>query len=176
MSFRAFAAVLMAMGLVAAARDPIVKDIVIVGDPAVPISTVLAHLNVRPGMRYSVAELGRDAESLENVYAAHHQQLGRIEGGVESVDAKSNTATVKYSVWVARVGEVRIANSTEVNDAAVRKLLQLRPGMLLNDDLVKADEQRLRQTGDFPDVAVKVEPGPNPRNPQDVALVWVLRR
>jgi outer membrane protein assembly factor BamA len=178
MPFRALAAAVMVIGLVAAGPNPIVKSVAIAGDPAVPVPTLIAHLNVRPGMRYSDAVREKDAESARDYYETRHLELGVFEGGIDpaSVDTKSDTATVKYSVYVARVAAIRIAGNTDVDEAAVRKLLQLRPGMILNTELVKADEHRLRAIGKFGKVNPKIEKGPNPRKPQDVTLVWVLSR
>jgi outer membrane protein assembly factor BamA len=176
MRLRAFAAVLMMMGMLAAAPDPIVKAIVIVGDPVVTVPALLAHLDVRLGMRYSEAVREKDAEALRNFYESQHLALGQMEGGIDplSVDSKSDTATVKYAIYAARVAAVRITCNANVNEAVVFKQLRVRPGMLLNSELVNADRRRLRATGEFRSVNVKVEPGPNPERPQGVTLVWVL--
>ena len=81
---------------------------------------------------------------------------------------------MKYSVYVARVAAVRIVGTQD--EAVVRNLLALRPGMILNTELVKADEQRLRATGKFGKVNLKIERGPSASKPQDITLVWVLDR
>ncbi len=166
----------MAMSLVAAVPNPVVKSVTIVGDPAVPVPTLIAHLNVRPGIRYSDAVGKKDAESAREFYETRHLELGAFEGGIDpaSVDANSGTAIVKYSVYVARVSAVRVVGATGANEAMARKLLALRPGMMLNTELVKADEHRLRATGKFGKVNPNVEKGANPSKPQDITLVWVL--
>jgi outer membrane protein assembly factor BamA len=166
----------MVLGLVGAAPSPIVKSVAITGDPAVALPTLLAHLSVRPGMRYSDAVRQKDAESVRNFYEARHMELGSIEGGIvpNSIDARSDTAAVKYAVYVARVVSVQIIGSKDV--AMLQKLLKIRPGMILNTELVKADEQRLRAAANVANVNPKIEAGPFPGKPQDVTLVWVLNR
>jgi outer membrane protein assembly factor BamA len=173
---QAFAAALTMVGLVAAAPDPIVKAIIITGDPAFPVPTIAAHLTVRLGMRYSDAIREKDVHAIRDFYTAHDLELGRIQGGIDpaSIDAKSNTATLKYAIYAARIAEVRIAGDPGVNDAMVRKLLAVRPGMFVNPKLVKADYQRLQRTGKFRRVNVDIVPGPDPKNPQDITLVWTL--
>jgi outer membrane protein assembly factor BamA len=79
-------------------------------------------------------------------------------------------------VYVARVAAIRIVDNTNFGEAAVRTLLAVRPGMVLNAELVKADEQRLRATGKFGKLNAKIEEGPNPSKPQNVTLVWELSR
>ena len=167
----------MVIGLIAAVPDPVVKEVIIGGDPVIPIPTLWAHLDLRPGIRYSDAVREKDIESVKNLYQARHLELGSFEGGIEpgSVDAKADTATVKYNIYVARVAAVRIIGAG-VNEAMLRKLLQVRPGMVLNTELVKADEHHLQATGMFGKVKPNIENGPNPRMPQDVTLVWVLSR
>jgi outer membrane protein assembly factor BamA len=173
---QALAAMLTMIGLVAAAPYPIVKAIVITGDPALPVPAIVAHLTARLGMRYSDAIGEKDAHALRDFYAAHDLEIGRIQGGIDpaSIDAKSDTATLKYAIYAARIAQVRIAGDTNVNEAMVRKLLAVRPGMLVNPKLVKADYQRLRATGKFRRINVDIVPGPDPKNPQDVTLVWTL--
>jgi outer membrane protein assembly factor BamA len=176
MRFRQFGIALMVIGLVAAAPSPIVTRVIIAGDPVVPVPTLYAHLTIRPGMRYSDAIREKDVKSVRDFYEARHLELGNFEGGIDpaSVDAKSDSATVKYVVYVARVAAVRIVGSTDANEAVARKLLQVRPGMILNTELVKADYDRLRATGKFKKVDVNVVQGLSPSKPQDITLVWAL--
>jgi outer membrane protein assembly factor BamA len=177
MRFRAFAAALTTIGLLAAVSHPVIKDIIIAGDPLFPAPILLAHLTIRPGMRYSDTVREKDFKTLSNFYKAHHLTLALFEGGLipSSIDAKSDTAMLKYFIFAARVAAVRIVGNTSLSDAAIRKLLQVRPGMILDSNLVKADERRLRATGDFLKVTSKIERGPDPTKPQDVTLVWILQ-
>lgn len=168
-------ATLMAVALTAAAPEPIITRVTIVGDPAVSPATLTAHLVVRPGVRYSDTVREGDAEATRDFYEARHLELGAIQGGIDptTIDPNAGTAAVKYAIYAARIAAVHVDGARDVSQ--VLKLLHLRPGMLLNTELVKADEQRLRGTGKFARVNVGITPGPKPNKPQDVTLVWTLR-
>ncbi len=176
MRLRGFVAALAAIGIVAVAPNPVVRRVTIVGAPAVSPAALISRLAVKPGMRYSDAVREQDVAAARKFYEARHLELGAIEGGIDpdSVDAKTGTAAVKYSVYAALIAAVHIEGAADV--AQVVRLLHLRPGMLLNTELVKADEQRLRMTGRFAKVNVDIKPGPYPNKPQDVTLAWVLSR
>jgi outer membrane protein assembly factor BamA len=178
MRSRASAALLLAGALVAATPNPVVRILIIGGDPLIPIPTLWAHLAIKPGMRYSDAIREKDVASLRKFYETQHLELGRFEGGIESesLDAKADTATVKYNIYVARISTVDIVDKADVGEATVRELLALRPGMPLNTESIKADERRLRDTGKFRTVRPTIREGPDPKNPQDVTLVWNLSR
>lgn len=176
MRLPAFVAALAAIGIMAVAPNPVVTRVTIAGDPAVSSAVLISHLAAKPGVRYSDAVREQDAKAARDFYEARHLELGSIVGGIDpaSVDAKAGTAAVKYSVYAARVVGVDVDGTADV--AQVTKLLHVRPGMLLNTELVRADEQRLRMTGRFTKVNVAIKPGPYPNKPQDITLAWVLRR
>jgi outer membrane protein assembly factor BamA len=178
MRFRVFAALMLAGGLVAATPNPVVKSLVIGGDPLIPIPTLWAHLATKPGIRYSEAIREKDVQLVKSLYEARHLELGNFEGGIDptSIDPKAETATVKYNIYVARIAAVQIVDNAEVNEATVRELLALRPGMPVNTETIKADEQRLWATGKFRTVRPDIKQGPDPKNPQDVTLMWNLSR
>lgn len=176
MRFQAFAVLPMFIGLVAAAPNPVVRGIFIDGDTVIPVPALAAHLAVKVGSPYSQTLLSKDAASVRAFYKARHLELASISGGIDpaSLDAKTNTAVVKYAVYVARVASVRFAGSG-VDPEELSRRIRLHAGSVLDTDLLKSDEQVLRAAGRFKNVHAKVERGPDPRKPQGVTLVWVLR-
>ena len=89
-----------------------------------------------------------------------------------SIDARANTANVKYAIYAARVAEVRIVGDKRANDAAIRAKLREQPGAVLNSDWVHADIETLKAAGYLAKAAVAA--GPNPALPQDIVLEWHL--
>ncbi len=152
-----------------------IKSIIIGGDPVLPQQLVLAHLVSKPGDQYSEELKRKDYEALRKYYEDKFKvELGNFEGGIDpsSVDEKAGTANVKYNVYVARVAAVQITGNTRTKDQVIRRLLRVRPGMVVNTDWIKADYERLNSTGFFSKVNPDIKQGPDPKKPQDVTLVW----
>ncbi|MBV8197432.1 MAG: BamA/TamA family outer membrane protein, partial [Candidatus Eremiobacteraeota bacterium] len=85
---------------------------------------------------------------------------------------QAGTADVKYNIYVARVAVVEITGNTRTKDAVIRRELRERPGMVLNTDAIKRDYERLQALNFFSKVEPDVKPGPDPKKPQDVTVVW----
>lgn len=165
MLFKAIASAIVAIGLLAAVPDPIITKVIVNGDPGVPIEKIAPHLSARPGMRYTDAVRTSDAESARQFYVSQHMALGKINVAMDPANS-----TLTYSIYVARVGALRI------NDASARGLLQLRPGMIVTTGRVEADVARLRKSGKYKNVNVDTVRGPNPDMSQHVTLVWTVNR
>ena len=154
-----------------------IKAIVIGGDPVIPPPLVVQHLVSKPGDEYSDQLKQKDYDSLRKFYEDKFKvELGNFEGGIDpsSIDEKAGTANVKYNVYVARVAAVQITGNTRTKDPVIRRLLRVRPGMVVNTDWIKADYERLNSTGYFSKVNPDIKEGPDPKKPQDVTLVWQL--
>ncbi len=103
-----------------------------------------------------------------------HLEIGNFEGGIvpSSIDLKAGTADVKYDIYVARIAVVEVTGNTRTKDQVIRRELRERPGMVLNTDAIKRDYERLNALNFFSKVEPDVRPGPDPKKPQDVTLVW----
>lgn len=153
----------------------IVKNIIIGGDPLLPPPYILAHLTLKEGGIYSDAVRDADYKALQKLYEDHfHLELGNFEGGIvpSSINLQAGTADVKYDIYVARIAVVEITGNTRTKDQVIRRELRERPGMVLNTDAVKHDYQRLNALNFFSKVEPDIKPGPDPKRPQDVTLVW----
>jgi outer membrane protein assembly factor BamA len=152
-----------------------VRHIIIGGDPVVPAPVIAAQLSLKPGMVFSDQIREKDYTTLKNWYDEKlHIELGNIEGGIDpsTIDEKAGTADVKYDVYVARVAAVQITGNNRTKDRVIRRLLRVTPGMIVNTDWIKADYERLNSTQYFSKVNPDIKPGPDPKKPQDVTLVW----
>jgi len=153
----------------------VVRQIIIGGDPLFPPPYLLPHLTLKPGGIYSDAVRDADYKALQKLYEDHfHLEIGNFEGGIvpSSIDLKAGTADVKYDIYVARIAVVEITGNTRTKDQVIRRELRERPGMVLNTDNIKRDYERLQALNFFSKVEPDVKPGPDPKKPQDVTLVW----
>lgn len=153
----------------------VVKNIIIGGDPLLPPPLILPSLTLKPGSIYSDEVRDADYKALQKLYEdKYHLEIGNFEGGIDpsSIDLKAGTADVKYNIYVARIAIVEITGNTRTKDRVVRRVLREVPGMVLNTDAVKRDYERLNSLGFFSKVEPDVKPGPDPKKPQDVTLVW----
>jgi outer membrane protein assembly factor BamA len=153
----------------------IVRHIIIGGDPLLPPQIILPALTVKEGTEYSDAVRDADYKALQKLYEdKFHLELGNFEAGPDpaSIDLKAGTVDVKYNIYVARVAAVEITGNTRTKDAVIRRILREVPGTVLNTDAVKRDYERLNSLNFFSKVEPNIIPGPDPKKPQLVTLVW----
>jgi outer membrane protein assembly factor BamA len=152
-----------------------VRRIIIGGDPILPPPLILPSLTLKPGEEYSDAVRDADFKKIQDLYEKkYHLEVGNFVGGIvpSSIDLKNDTADVKYDIYVARIAVVEITGNTRTKDQVIRRQLLERPGMVLDTDAIKRDYERLNALGFFSKVEPDVKPGPDPKKPQDVTLVW----
>jgi outer membrane protein insertion porin family len=153
----------------------VVKNIIIGGDPLLPPPYLLPHLTLKPGDVYSDSVRDADYKALQKLYEnTFHLELGNFEGGIvpSSINLTAGTADVKYNVYVARIALVEVTGNTRTKDQVIRRELRERPGMVLNTDAIKRDYERLNALNFFSKVEPDIKPGPDPKKPQDVTVVW----
>ncbi len=153
----------------------VVKDIIIGGDPLLPPPLIRPSLTLKVGSVYSDAIRDADYKALQKLYEDRfHLELGNFAGGIvpSSINLQAGTADVKYDIYVARIAVVEVTGNTRTKDQVVRRELRERPGMVLNTDAIKRDYERLNALNFFSKVEPDVKPGPDPKKPQDVTLVW----
>ncbi len=153
----------------------VVKNIIIGGDPLFPPPYLLPHLTLKPGSVYSDSVRDADYKLLQKLYEdKFHLEVGNFEGGIvpSSINLQAGTADVKYNIYVARIAVVEVTGNTRTKDQVIRRELRERPGMVLNTDAIKRDYQRLNALNFFSKVEPDIKPGPDPKKPQDVTVVW----
>lgn len=153
----------------------VVKNVIIGGDPLLPPPLILPVISLKPGTVYSDEVRDADYKTLTKLYEdKYHLEIGNFEGGIDpsSIDLKAGTADVKYNIYVARIAVVEITGNTRTKDPVIRRVLREIPGMVLNTDAVKRDYERLNAMGFFSKVEPDIKPGPDPKKPQLVTLVW----
>ncbi len=151
-----------------------VAKVLLSGTFILPPAKILAAISVKPGVEYSDSMRDKDYEALNKLYAKAGLYIGNFEGGIkqDTINQKAGTADVQYTIDVARVAVVQITGNVRTKDDVIRRQLQLQPGSLLTKDGIKRDYERLNNLGFFSKVEPDVKPGPDPKRPDLVAVVW----
>ena len=146
-------------------------------DPVLPGSVIASALSVKQGDVYSDASREKDQEAVKELYQRHDLQLGDFSSSIVpgSVDTKTETADVQYTVTAARVAAVQITGNIKTRDYVVRRVLRLHAGDLVTQSGLRRDYERISNLGFFDHVDLVPKPGPNPARPQDVVLDWTVK-
>jgi outer membrane protein assembly factor BamA len=154
-----------------------VGDIKITGDPVLPPAVILPALSLKKGQPYSDETRDKDYDNLKKLYEKYDLELGDFEAGIDpsSVDLKTGTANVSYSISVARVGAVEITGNTITHDIVIRRQLLLRPGMIITVPAIRRDYERLNGLGYFEKVELNTKGGPDPKKPAEITLDWNVK-
>lgn len=151
-----------------------IRKVIINGVYIIPLAQILPILSVKPGIEYSNALRDKDYKALNKLYKKDGLYIGNFEGGIKqsSINTKTGTADVEYTINVARVAAVQITGNVRTKDQVIRRQLRLLPGMLLSKAAIKRDYENLNNLGFFSKVEPDVKPGPDPKRPDLVTVVW----
>ena len=155
----------------------IVRNIVLAGNPILPMPLILKTITLKEGQPYSEDARDKDYEALKKLYDKYDLTIGDFEAGIDptTVDLTKGTADVKYSIYVATVGAIQITGNTKTKDVVIRRQLRLRPGMIVTQGLVRRDYERLNNLGFFEKVDIQQKPGPDPKKPYALTLDWNVK-
>lgn len=151
-----------------------VRNIFIVGDPLLPPPLIIAGLTLKKGDPYSDEVRDKDIEATKKLYDKYDLILGDFEGGIDpsTIDLKTGTADVRYDVHAAKIAAVQITGNTRTKDEVIRRELRMRPGMYITNGGLRRDYERLNATQFFSKVDPTIKPGPDPKQPALVTIVW----
>ena len=154
----------------------VVKHIIIGGDPLLPPpadpSATHAEDRQRLLRRGARRRLQGAAEVLRGQVPSRGRKLRGRHRAVVDQPAGRHRRRASYNIYVARIAVVEVTGNTRTKDVVIRRELRERPGMVLNTDAIKRDYERLNALNFFSKVEPDVKPGPDPKKPQDVTLVW----
>ena len=159
----------------------IVRDVIIVeppnADPVLAPKVILPVLAVKPGQPYSEDLRDKDFQTLKGLYEKYDLQIGDLEAGIDpsTVDLKTGTADVRYSISVARVGAIEITGNTKTHDDVIRRELRMHVGDVITQSSLKRDYERLNNLGFFEKVDFAAKPGPDPKKPAFITVDWDVK-
>jgi len=147
------------------------------GDPLLPPNLIKAALVTKPGSPFSDEQRDKDYDALKALYEKYDLKIGDLEAGVDptTIDEKTGTADVRYTISVLRVGAIEITGNTKTHDDVIRRELRLRPGMVVTDSALRRDYDRLNNLGFFEKIDFQAKPGPDPKRPGLVTLNWQVK-
>lgn len=146
-------------------------------DPVLPPGLIAQALSVKQGDVYSDASRQKDQEAVKALYQEHDLQLGDFSSSIVpgSIDTKTESADVQYTVTAARVAAVQITGNIKTRDYVIRRVLRLHAGDLVTQSGLRRDYERINNLGFFDHVDLVPKPGPDPTRPQDVVLDWTVK-
>jgi outer membrane protein assembly factor BamA len=146
-------------------------------DPVLPWPMIQQALSVKPGVVYSDASRQKDQDAVKDLFQKHDLQLGDFSSSIVpgSVDTKTETADIAYTIDAARIAAVQITGNTKTRDYVIRRVLRLRAGDLVTQSGIRRDYERISNLGFFEHVDLQPKPGPDPARPQDVVLDWSVK-
>ncbi|MGH7662265.1 MAG: BamA/OMP85 family outer membrane protein [Vulcanimicrobiaceae bacterium] len=158
-----------------------VRNVIIVpppnADPVLPPTAIIPVLSVKPGQPYSEELRDKDFAALKDLYEKYDLQIGDLEAGIDpsTVDLKTGTADVRYSISVARVGAIEITGNTFTHDDVIRRQLRMHVGDIITQSTLKRDYERLNNLGYFSKVDFSAKPGPDPKKPAWITVNWNVK-
>jgi len=146
-------------------------------DPLLPPNVIKAALVTKPGSPYSEEQRNKDEDALKALYEKYDLKLGDVVAGIDpsTVDLKTGTADVRYTISVLRVGAIEITGNTTTHDDVIRRELRLRPGMVVTESALRRDYDRLNNLGFFEKIDFQAKPGPDPKRPGLITLNWQVK-
>ena len=146
-------------------------------DPVLSGALIAQTLSVKPGQVYSDASREKDQEAIKDLYQRHDLQLGDFASTIVpgSIDPKTETADVQYTIDAARVAAVQITGNIKTRDYVIRRVLRLHAGDLVTQSGLRRDYERLNNLGFFDHVDLVPKAGPDQARPQDVVLDWTVK-
>jgi hypothetical protein len=140
------------------------------GVTLVPVEDLQKALSTRPGMFMDANIAQRDAERIQQMYAARgHLAVVTEAGGNDRGD-------VTFRVLESRVGGVQIAGLHTVNLAEVADLVKLAPDALYDAGQVTEAVKPLAATGYFSDVQIALAPAPGDASGHVIIRILVVER
>jgi len=128
-------------------------DFTIEGNTVVSTDEILSYLLPLRGKPQNVVQINSAIENIQNCYAEKGYILARIS---EFYDDPDGVVNLKVSEGV--INSISITGNEKTKDYVIQRNILSEPGMVYNENLLKADLVRLYATQAFKDVNRDIEP------------------
>lgn len=128
-------------------------DFTIEGNTVVSTEEILSYLLPLKGKPQNVVQINEAIEGIQNCYAEKGYILARIS---EFYDDPDGVVNLKMSEGV--INSISISGNEKTKDYVITRNILTEPGMVYNENLLKADLVRLYATQAFKDVERDIEP------------------
>jgi outer membrane protein assembly factor BamA len=144
-----------------------VSNIVVTGNTVVSTATIMKAIQSVPGSDLSEPTLDNDLHTIATMYKdAGYSAI--VDGGPDP----NGQGIVGIMICEVRVGAIEITGNTKTKDYVIRRLLRLKPGDLVSDAALQADDEALTNTQFFKNVSLSSKPIGTRCG--DLALVWTV--
>jgi outer membrane protein assembly factor BamA len=154
-----------------------VDKIEVKGDSVLAASKIEGSLATKSGQVYSDQLRDKDYAAIKALYEKSELTVGDFAENLDpaSIDLAKGTANLVVTVSAARIGAIAITGNTRTRDVVIRRELRERPGMLLSTGFVRADFEHLQGLQFFDKVEPSIQPGPDPKKPSEVTVVFNVK-
>jgi len=128
-------------------------DFTIEGNTVVSTEEILSYLLPLKGKPQNVLQINEAIEGIQNCYAEKGYILARIS---EFYDDPDGVVNLKMSEGI--INKIEILGNEKTKDYVIERNILTEPGMVYNENLLKADLVRLYATQAFKDVTRDIEP------------------
>lgn len=142
-----------------------VTDFLIEGNSVIPTEEILQFLLPLKGQPQNYTQLNETIEKIQNYYAEKGYILARISSLTDDPDG-----TLNIGISEGIINKILISGNRKTKDYIIERNILSEPGMVYNENLVKADLVRLYSTQAFKDVNREIEPSKNNDDKYDVTI------
>ena len=142
-----------------------VTDFLIEGNSVIPTEEILKFLLPLKGQPQNYTQLNETIEKIQNYYAEKGYILARISSLTDDPDG-----TLNIEISEGLINKILISGNRKTKNYIIERNILTEPGMVYNENLVKADLVRLYSTQAFKDVNREIEPAKNSSDKYDVTI------
>lgn len=142
-----------------------ITDFTIEGNTVVSTEEILSYLLPLRGKPQNVAQINDAIENIQNYYANKGYILARVS---EFYDDPDGTINLKISEGI--INSISITGNEKTKDYVIQRNILTEPGMVYNENLLKADLVRLYATQAFKDVNRDIEPSYENPDTYDITI------
>ena len=140
-------------------------DFTVEGNSVVSTEEILSYLLPLRGKPQNVIQINEAIENIQNYYAEKGYILARVS---EFYDDPDGVVNLKMSEGI--VNSIVITGNKKTKDYVIERNILTEPGMVYNENLIKADLVRLYATQAFKDVNRDIEPSQENPEAYDVTI------
>ncbi len=140
-------------------------DFTIEGNSVVSTEEILSYLLPLRGKPQNVFQINEAIEGIQNCYAEKGYILARVS---EFYDDPDGVVNLKMSEGI--INKIEITGNQKTKDYVIERNILTTPGMVYNENLLKADLVRLYATQAFKDVNRDIEPSLENPDTYDVTI------
>ncbi|MEN6521262.1 MAG: BamA/TamA family outer membrane protein [Armatimonadota bacterium] len=138
------------------------------GNTVISSDELLEIIGIRPGQLLTNVELSRGIQAITNAYM-DRGYLAVVTGDI--VAPFQETGILRVPITEVHVSEVRIEGLRRTKEFAIRRLLEVQPGVLYNIAALRRDAERLFALNVFESVNARLAEADEPGR---VVVIWEL--